>query len=89
MNIPFKSEKDRPFVNYNVRYHDRPAQAFEWAKGKDIPLKMFQNYDGGGFNFYICEFATLESAQLFRNDFAISGARSLWAEHTDGSIHYL
>ena len=76
------------FKNYNVRYHGDTVVAYAWAEAKNMSLKIFQNYDGGGFNFYICEFETLDAAVLFCTDFSIGDDRAVWAEDDGGEIHY-
>ena len=84
------SDSEKIFVNYNVRYTEPDAsKPRAWAKIRDIRLKIFENFDGGGFNFYICEFETLDNATLFRTDFSIEANNSLWGEDAEGQIHYL
>lgn len=77
------------FVNYNVRYYSELGPVRLWREAAEIPMKAFENFDGGGFNFYICEFETLEHAETFRDHFQIHGEKTLWAEDAKGGIHYL
>lgn len=88
MSEPHPSDRKRLFVNYNVRYCGETAEAFAWAEARNTHLKIFTDFDGGGFNFYICEFETLDSALLFRTDFSVDANKSLWAEDAEGKIHY-
>lgn len=77
------------YVNYNVRYTGNLEDVLEWSRAMTVPVKIFENFDGGGFNFYIFEFGDLEDAEFFCNDFQIKGDRTLWAEDSQGGIHYL
>ena len=84
------SGSDRIFANYNVRYTELDAsKPRAWAKSREIRVNIFENFDGGGFNFYVCEFETLYNATLFRTDFCIEAHNSLWGEDAEGQIHYL
>ena len=88
MSEPHPPDHKRSFVNYNVRYYGETAEAFAWAETRNMRLKIFTDFDGGGFNFYICEFEILDNAILFRTDFSIDADKSLWAEDVEGKIHY-
>lgn len=83
------SNEGSPYVNFNVRYRDELDPVRAWRDATKTPMKAFTNFDGGGFNFYICEFETLKDAEAFRHHFQIHGEKTLWAEAADGSIHYL
>lgn len=83
--------KDPEFVNYNVNMevHHSINEIWNWRNEYGIQLKVFANIDGSGFNYYMCEFQTLEHAQVFIRHFNITGDRRLWAEGKDGNVHYL
>lgn len=76
-------------ANFNVRYYDRLDAVRKWRDTTQISVTVFENFDGGGFNFYICEFQTLEDACVFRRHFGIKEHNTLWIEDVDGHIHYL
>jgi hypothetical protein len=76
------------FVNYNVKYRSSLEAVTKWRDEANIPVRVFENFDGGGFNFYICEFDTLADAERFRQDFKLTGD-PLWGEDAEGKIHYL
>lgn len=76
-------------ANYNVRYNDGLEAVRTWRDATQISVTVFENFDGGGFNFYICEFQTLEDAGVFRRHFGIKEHNTLWVEDGDGHIHYL
>ena len=76
------------FVNYNVKYRSSLEEVRKWRDEANIPVRVFENFDGGGFNFYICEFDTLADAERFRQDFKLTGD-PLWGEDAAGKSHYL
>jgi hypothetical protein len=86
---PDTSEGGKKFLNYNVRYRDRMEAVYAWRETTQIPVKVFENFDGGGFNYYICEFETLGDAEAFRTHFKIQGDKTLWGEDAQGNVHYL
>ena len=65
-------------MNYNVRYRYELDPVRAWRDATKAPMKAFTNFDGGGFNFYICEFKTLKDAEAFRHHFQIHGEKTLW-----------
>lgn len=73
--------------NYNVRVYNPDAGHRQWCQDRDIPIALFINYDGGGYNFHIFEFQALEHATAFMAAFEIQGERRLWAEDENGK-HY-
>lgn len=77
------------FVNYNVKAYNSLDEFRRWRDEYKIQLRVFDNYDGSGWNYFICEFQTLEHAQAFMKHFNITGDRKLWAEDKDGHNHYL
>lgn len=89
-----KSDKFTPsYANYNVRVRctfDSPLNDYvQWVKQQGFPLKVFENYDGGGYNFHIFEFQEIAHARVFMLAFDIRGARKLWGEDSQRRIHYL
>jgi hypothetical protein len=75
-------------VNFNVKCRSSLESVRKWGDEANIPVRFFENFDGGGFNYYICEFDTLADAERFRQDFKLTGDR-LWGEDAEGKIHYL
>ncbi len=75
-------------MNYNVKYRSSVEAAKKWGNETHIPVRVFENFDGGGFNYYICEFDTLAAAERFQQDFKLKGD-PVWGEDADGKIHYL
>ncbi|MBE7496859.1 MAG: hypothetical protein HS117_18105 [Verrucomicrobiaceae bacterium] len=75
--------------SFNVRYRGSPDAALAWGRENKVHIKLFENFDGGGFNHYICEFATLMDASGFRSHFDIEGDNTLWIEDVSGGIYYL
>lgn len=76
-------------ANFNVRCREAPKAALAWGLENNAHIKVFENFDGGGFNCYICEFKTLEEACVFRRHFGIEGRNTLWIEDVEGRVHYL
>lgn len=75
--------------SYNVRYREGLDAVRAWRDTTGISVTVFENFDGGGFNYYICEFTTLEDAHVFRRHFGIKEHNTLWIEDGDGRIDYL
>lgn len=75
-------------VNYNVKYRSSVEAVKKWGNETNISVRVFENFDGGGFNYYICEFDTLAAAERFQQDFKLKGD-PVWGEDADGKIHYL
>lgn len=75
------------FRNFNVRFTGESDEAHRWAETHNRTLKVFTNFDGGGFNFYICEFLNLADAEQFLLAFPCHTDDKIWAEDTEGKIH--
>jgi hypothetical protein len=75
-------------VNYNVKYRSSVEAVKKWGDEANIPVRVFEKFDGGGFNYYICEFDTFAAAERFQQDFKLKGD-PVWGEDADGKIHYL
>ncbi|MEI8316228.1 MAG: hypothetical protein WCG79_12365 [Verrucomicrobiota bacterium] len=72
-------------VNYNTRTND--SSDIAWCHSKDLPVRVFEDFDGGGSLGYIVEFQTLEDLKVFVTERKIS--RRCWIEKTDGITEYL
>lgn len=82
---------DEPAIypNFNVRVYSGLRKCRDWCRVQNIWVRVFENFDGGGFNFYIFEFKSLERARGFAAHFDINGERSIWIEKEGKNIHYL
>ena len=76
-------------VNYNVKVIDFSDEQWEWCEKQGYSFRVFVNSDGGGYNHHIVEFLSLEHALAFAEHFNLSGSRRLYAEDSEGHIHYL
>ncbi len=74
-------------ANYNVKVGAFPDRFTAWCGDNGIPVRVFCNMDGDGFNFIIMEFQELAHARRFMDRFGINGEGRLWAEGVDGG-HY-
>lgn len=83
------TEGSRRRESYNVRYREGLDAVLTWRDTTGISVIVFENFDGGGFNYYICEFTTLKDAWVFRRHFGIEGRDTLWTEDVNGRINYL
>jgi hypothetical protein len=88
-NSNHASERDQSFANYAVKYMGAVEPVRIWHDATQIPVILSTNFDGGGFNFHVCQFEKLCDAEAFREHFKISGEKSLWGEDSVGGIHYL
>ena len=84
-----KQTENPSFATYNVRVYFPGPEHMAWCNSHNMHAKLFVNYDGGGYNFNIFEFIKIEDAKEFMLQFDISGEHMLWAEDTQGNIHYL
>ena len=46
----------RTYPNYNVKSRTPAKEIFVWSERRGIRLRLYDNFDGGGWNFYIVEF---------------------------------
>ena len=83
------SERPRFYPNFNVKVYSDQRSHRNWCRAHDIDVRVFDNFDGGGWNFYIFEFATMNDAEFFAARFKITGQGSLWIETRDGEIQYI
>jgi len=77
------------YPNYNVRVYRDGERLRGWCRGQGIPVRVYESFDGGGFNFYIFEFESLEHARRFVRRFDITGENDVWLEAAKGDIHYI
>ncbi len=77
------------YRNYNVRVTNAGSAHQEWCDARGTAVKVFVSFDGGGYNHHVLEFQTLDDASTFMEFFGITRERSLWAEDTEGKMHYL
>jgi hypothetical protein len=54
-----------------------------------VDVRVFENFDGGGWNYFIFEFTSLENAKAFAIRFGIQDEDSLWIETAQGNIGYI
>jgi hypothetical protein len=83
------SYRPRFYPNYNVRVYSGQRVSRNWCRASDIDVRVFENYEGGGFNFYIFEFTTMDHAKGFAEQFKITGETSLWIEDAKKYIQYV
>jgi hypothetical protein len=83
------SERPRFYPNYNMRVCSEQRVRRNWCRASDIEVRVFENYDGGGFNFYIFEFTSMDHAKTFAEQFNITGENSLWIEDAKKEIQYM
>jgi hypothetical protein len=72
-----------------VRVYSEQRIPRNWCRASDIEVRVFENYDGGGFNFYIFEFTSMDHAKTFAEQFNITGENSLWIEDAKKEIQYI
>jgi len=77
------------YPNHNVRVYTELREGRDWCQEQEVPVRVFTNFDGGGFNFYIFEFQLLEDARAFAKHLDIRGERSIWIEDENQKIHYV
>lgn len=75
------TDHERFYPNYNVRisYDFVLDEGYAWCRGQGIPVRTFVNMDGGGMNFDILEFETLEHVLDFARHFNID-TEDIWVE---------
>lgn len=61
----------RTFPNYNAKTYRSPREIFQWSEATGIPLKVYENFDGGGWNFNIVEFLDRAELDRFRQEFDV------------------
>jgi hypothetical protein len=83
------SERPRFYPNYNMRVCSEQRVRRNWCRASDIEVCVFENYDGGGFNFCIIEFTSMNHAETCAEQFNITGENSLWIEDTKKEIQYI
>ena len=66
--------------NYNTRTND--SSDIAWCRNKGLLVRVFDDYDGGGWLGYIVEFQTLDDLKVFVTERKISSR--CWIEHADG-----
>jgi len=79
---------ERFYPNYNVRLPYALDEGHAWCRGQDILVRKFVNMDGGGINFHILEFETLEHALRFARYFLIS-REDIWVEEARRQTRHL
>jgi len=72
-------------VNYNARTREPLRAIFKWRDGHGVQMRVFENYDGGGFNYYIVEFPARADLDRFMLAFPVVGRP--WAE--DGQSRHM
>lgn len=83
------ADEPASYPNFNVRVYSGLRKCRDWCRAQNICIRVFENFDGGGFNFYIFEFKLLEQAQTFAAHFDINDELSIWIEKEGKKIHYL
>ena len=83
------AKQPRHYPNFNVRVYSDLHTHRNWCRANDIDVRVFENSDGGGWNFFIFEFGSLEDAKAFATRFGIQDEDSLWVEPRQGEIHYI
>ena len=68
----------RRYPNYNVRTRASLRTIRDWRDQSCCDMKVFENFDGGGFNFFIVEFMNPGELDAFMEEFDTIG-RS-WVE---------
>lgn len=66
------------YPNYNVRTRVSLRAICDWRDQSGCAIRIFENFDGGGFNYYIIEFKTMECMRAFMDQFEIIGES--WVE---------
>jgi len=72
---------ERFYPNYNVRisFIFDLEEGYAWCRGQGIPVRTFVNMDGGGMNYDILEFESLEHVLRFARHFDID-TEDIWVE---------
>ena len=83
------ARRPRLYPNFNVRVYSDLHTHRNWCRANDVGVRVFENSDGGGWNFFIFEFVSLEDAKAFAIRFGIQDEDSLWVETAQGEIDYI
>ena len=83
------AKQPRRYPNFNVKVHSDLRTHRNWCRANEVSVRVFENFDGGGWNFFIFEFGSLEDAKAFAIRFGIQDEDSLWVETRQGEIHYI
>lgn len=83
------ARQPRRYPNFNVRVYSDLHTHRNWCRANDVEVRVFENFDGGGWNFFIFEFVSQEDAKAFAIRFGIQEEHSLWVEPWQGEIHYI
>jgi len=83
------ARQPRRYPNFNVRVYSDLNTHRNWCRANDVDVRVFENYDGGGWNFFIFEFISQEDAETFAIQFGIQEVHSLWVEPCQGEIQYI
>ena len=83
------AKRPRLYPNYNVKVGPNLRLCRNWCRANDIGVRVFENVDGGGWNFFIFEFTTRVDAEAFAARFGIRDENSLWVESEQGEIQYI
>ena len=83
------ARQPRHYPNFNVRVYSDLHAHRNWCRANDVDVRVFENSDGGGWNFFIFEFKRQEDAETFATRFEIQEENSLWMETAQGEIDYI
>ena len=83
------AKQPRRYPNFNVRVRSDLHIHRNWCRANEVSVRVFENFDAGGWNFFIFEFGSLEDAKAFATRFEIHDEDSLWIESRQGEIHYI
>ena len=83
------ARRPRLYPNFNVRVYSDLHTHRNWCRANDVDVRVFENFDGGGWNYFIFEFTSLENAKAFAIRFGIQDEDSLWIETAQGKIGYI
>jgi hypothetical protein len=83
------AKQPRRYPSFNVRVHSDLRTHRNWCRANEVSVTVFENFDGGDWNFFIFEFGSLEDAKAFAIRFGIQDEDSLWVEPRQGEIHYI
>jgi hypothetical protein len=83
------AKRPRLYPNFNVRVYSDLHTHRNWCRANDVDVRVFENFDGGGWNYFIFEFTSLENAKAFAIRFGIQDEDSLWIEIAQGEIGYI
>jgi hypothetical protein len=83
------AKRPQLYPNFNVRVYSDLHTHRNWCRANDVDVRVFENFDGGGWNYFIFEFTSLENAKAFAIRFGIQDEDSLWIETAQGKIGYI